>query len=96
MIYSALEDVYLLDSGRKVKRLELRVYGAPPAGLPFQWAVMSAPATALTMDERLEIACWLSGGLTTWATQDDEQADASEANAGPRLIVLDRSSGSLA
>jgi hypothetical protein len=96
MTYSALEDLYLLDSGRKVKRLELRVYGAPPAGVPFQWAVMSSPATALTKAERLEVATWLTTGLDLWATQDDEQADASEANAGPRLIVLDRSSGALA
>lgn len=95
MTYSALEDVYLLETGRKVKRLELRVYGAPPAGLPFQWAVMSSPPTALTQAERAEVSTWLSAGLDTWANQPDEQADAAEANVGPRLIVLDRSSGAL-
>jgi hypothetical protein len=81
--YSPLEDVYLLDSGRKVKRLE------------FQWAVMSSPATALTQAERLEVAMWLTTGLDLWATQDDEQVETSEANAGPRLVLLDRSSGAL-
>jgi hypothetical protein len=85
--YSPLEDVYLLDSGRKVKRLELRVYGAPPLSVPFQWAVMSSPATAFAM--------WLTTGLDLWATQDDEQVETSEANAGPRLVLLDRSSGAL-
>jgi hypothetical protein len=93
--YSPLEDVYLLDSGRKVKRLELRVYGAPPLSVPFQWAVMSSPATALTKAERLEVAMWLTTGLDLWATQDDEQVETSEANAGPRLVLLDRSSGAL-
>jgi hypothetical protein len=86
--YNAHEDVYLLETGRKVKRLEILVYGAPPVSLPFQWAVMAAPATPLTMDERLEIACWLSSGLTAWATREDAQVDAAEANVGPRLIVL--------
>ena len=95
MIYSALEDVYLLETGRKVKRLELRVYGAPPVGAPFQWAVMSSPATALTKAERIEVSLWITDGLALWSNQDDQQAEASEANVGPRLIVLDRSSGSL-
>lgn len=95
MTYSALEDLYLLDSGRKVKRLELRVYGAPPTGVPFQWAVMSSPATPLTKAERLEVASWLTAGLDLWANQDDEQAEVSPGNEGPRLIVLDRSSGAL-
>lgn len=95
MTYSVLENIYTLDSGRKVKRLDLRVYGAPPVGVPFQWAIMSAPYTPLTQPERQEIAGWLTDGLNLWATLDDQQADAVEANASPRLVLLDRSSGAL-
>jgi hypothetical protein len=49
----------------------------------------------LTTAERLEVAMWLTTGLDLWATQDDEQVETSEANAGPRLVLLDRSSGAL-
>lgn len=96
MTYSALEDVYLLETGRKVKRLEIRVYGAPPNGIPFQWAVAAHPFGALTQAERQEVSDWLTAGLATWVNQEDQQVESSEANVGPRLIVLDRSSGALA
>lgn len=96
MIYNPLEDLYLLDSGRRVKRLDIRVYGAPPAGLPFQWALASSPPTALTQAERQEIAAYLTTGLDAWAGQPDEESETSDANVSPRLVVLDRSSGALA
>lgn len=96
MTYDPLEDLYLLDSGRKVKRLELLVYGAPPAEVPFRSSVACSPPSPLTKAERFEVAGWLCSGLIAWANQDDQQADTSEANVGPRLIVLDRTSGALA
>jgi hypothetical protein len=91
--YNAIEDVYLLASGRKVKRLDIIVYGAPPSGLPFQWrAALWPPTEVLTQAERQEIAEWFGVAMSEWASLPDPAP--SEADR-PTLIVLDRSMGAL-
>lgn len=94
MTYNALEDVYLLDSGRKVKRLEVILFGPAPATCPFQWRADCWPPTNLTQAERQQIATWFTEAMASWASEPDPPLD-DQADTRPRLVLLDRSSGAL-